>query len=209
MVATPRHSNETLSFLQHIVIAQSGSMSRMRSRATTDPLPAPPASADTVARLQAELTAVRVELDTVRAERDQLRGLLADLQASQVQLRGLLADTQAQLAAVEAERQQTRQQLVDLLHKPFTARTRSDDTSPAKPRGRAAGHVGTSRRRPTRIDHTQTIEAGDTCPDCGTPFTGIGTTRTRVVEDIVLVRPTVITKYVIERRWCPTYRHLS
>jgi broad specificity phosphatase PhoE len=27
-----------------------------------------------------------------------------------------------------------------------------------------------------------------------------------VVEDIVLVRPTVITKYVIERRWCPSCR---
>lgn len=171
-------------------------MSRMCSEATTC----------TVAQLQAELTAIRLELTTVRAERDQLRGLLADLQASQVQLRAQLADTQAQLAAVEAERQDTRQELVDLLRKPFTSRTRSDDTTPAKPRGRPAGHVGSSRRRPTRIDRTQAIPAGDTCPDCGTAFTGIGTTRERVVEDIVLVRPTVITKYVIERRWCPSCR---
>jgi len=39
-----------------------------------------------------------------------------------------------------------------------------------------------------------------------TTFSGKGTTRERVVEDIELVRPTVITKYVIERRWCPHCR---
>jgi transposase len=196
MLVTHRFSNGTLMLLQHAVTTRSGSMSYMRSEATTC----------TVAQLQAELTAVRLELTTVRAERDQLRGLLADLFADQVQLRAQLADTQAQLAAVEAERQDTRQELVDLLRKPFSSRTRSDDTTPAKPRGRPAGHVGSSRRRPTRIDRTQAIPAGDTCPDCGTAFTGIGTTRERVVEDIVLVRPTVITKYVIERRWCPACR---
>jgi transposase len=196
MLVTQRFSNGTLMLLQRAVTTRSGSMSRMRSEATTC----------TVAQLQAELTAVRVELDTVRAERDQLRGLLADLLAAQVQLRAQLADAQAQLAAVEVERQETRQALVDLKCKPFITRARSDDTTPAKPRGRAAGHVGSSRRRPTRIDHTQAIGAGDTCPDCGTPFTGNGTTRERVVEDIVLVRPTVITKYVIERRWCPSCR---
>jgi hypothetical protein len=120
--------------------------------------------------------AVRVELDTVRAERDQLRGLLADLLAEQVQLRAQLADTQTQLAAVEAERHQTRQELVDFKRNPFTARSGSDDTTAAKPRGRAAGHVGSSRRRPAQIDQTQVIPAPDSCPNCGTAFVGIGTT---------------------------------
>ena len=160
----------------------------------------------TVARLQADLDVLQAELTQVRAERDQLRSLLADLHASQVQLRAQLADTQAQLAAVEAERQQTRQELVDLKRKPFAKRSRSDGTTSPKPRGRPVGHVGSGRARPTRIDQIQAIPAGDTCPDCGTAFSGIGSTRSRVVEDIVLVRPTVITKYVIERRWCPRCR---
>jgi hypothetical protein len=126
--------------------------------------------------------------------------------AAQVQLRAHLADKSAQLAAVEAERQDTRQELVDLKRKPFSTHPRSGNTTPAKPRGRSAGHVGSSRRRPSRIDHTQVIPAPQSCPDCGSAFTGIGTTRERVVEDIVLVRPTVITKYLIERRWCPKCR---
>jgi transposase len=178
----------------------------MRSIPTTDPMPPPTASVPTVARLQAALAALQAELTIMRAERDQLRGLLADLLADQAQLRAQLADTQAQLAAVEAERHQTRQELVDLKRKPFTARTRSDTSAPAKPRGRPAGHPGSGRSRPTRIDQTHVIPAPECCPDCGAAFTGAGTRRERVVEDIVLVRPTVITKYVIERRWCPSCR---
>jgi len=206
MVATQRHSNETLTVLQRAVNAGSGSMPRMRSLPTTNPVPAPDAPLPTVARLQADLAALQADVICVRAERDQLRGLLADVQASLVQLRAQLADTQAQLAAVEAERQETRQELVDLKRKPFTTRSQSDTTTPAKSRGRPFGHAGSSRPRPTRIDHIQAIPAGDTCPDCGSAFSGKGVTRSRVVEDIVLVRPTVITKYVIERRWCPRCR---
>jgi len=178
----------------------------MHFDATTDRNAAPAVPARQVVRLQADLTAMHGELVTVRAERDQLRGVLADVLAELAQLRAQLAQTQAQLAAVEAERQATHQELVDLKRKPFTTRARSADPSGAKPRGRPAGHVGSGRLRPTRIDQTQAIPAGDTCPDCGTAFTGSGTTRTRIVEDIELVRPTVITKYVIERRWCPSCR---
>jgi len=206
MVAAQRRSNETLGLLQRAVNAGSGSMFRMRSLPPTDSLPTSAAPRPTIARLQADLVALQAQLTSVRAERDQLRDLLADLLAEQVQLRAQLADTQVQLAAVEAERQDTRQELLDLKRKPFTSRSRSDNTTPAKPRGRAVGHPGRSRRRPTRIDQIQAIGAPDSCPDCGSAFTGSGITRERVVEDIVLVRPTVITKYVIERRWCPHCR---
>jgi hypothetical protein len=145
-------------------------------------------------------------LAAVRAERDQLRGALVDLLAEQVQLRAQLTQAQAHLAALDAERHELHQELLDLKRQPFTPRRRTTDTAPAKPRGRAAGHVGSGRSRPTRIDHTQAIPAGDTCPDCGTPFSGTGTTRERLIEDIDLARPTIVTKYLIERRWCPQCR---
>jgi hypothetical protein len=206
MVATQRHSNEMLRVLRHAVPAGSGSIFRMRSIPTTDLIPAPDAPVLSVAQLHADPAALQAELLSIHPERDLLCGLLADVLADQVQLRVQIATTQAQLAAVEAECQNARQELVDLKQKSFTPPTRSDDTVPAKPRSRAAGHVGSSRRRPTQIDHTQAISAGDTCPDCGTPFTGIGTTHSRVVEDSILVHATIITKYVIERRWCSASR---
>lgn len=197
-------SNETPAFLQRAVSVRYATLWQMHTLSTT---PVPTAlSSDRLNQLQAEIAALRADLSDLRAERAQLRQVVVDLLAEQVQLRTLLADTHTQLAAVEAEHQHTHQELLDLKRKPFASRSHPDDTMPAKPRGRAVGHPGSSRRRPIRIDHTQAIPAGDTCPDCSTPFTGTGTTRTRVVEDIVLVRPTVITKYVIERRWCPACR---
>jgi uncharacterized membrane-anchored protein YhcB (DUF1043 family) len=147
-----------------------------------------------IAQLQTELAVVRAELASLRAERDQFRATLVDLLADQVQLRAHLADTQAQLAAVEVERQQTRQELVEFKRKPFVAHRAITSDAPAKARGRPLGHAGAGRSRPPRIDRTQVIPAGDTGPDCGTPFSGVGTTRERVVEDLALVRPTGSTK---------------
>jgi transposase len=160
-----------------------------------------------MAQLQADLAALQAELVATQGERDHLRAVLADVLAELAQLRAQLAATQAQLAAVEAERHDLHQELVELKRGPFVLRQRqTDGAAEAKPRGRPLGQAGSSRPRPTRIDRTQAIPAGDTCPDCGTAFTGTGVIRERVVEDIALVRPTVITKYVIERRWCPNCR---
>jgi transposase len=182
-------------------------MTAMRSRATTYPPLHPPATVPAVAQLQAEGAALRAELAAVRAERDQLRGALIDVLAEQVQLRAQLTQAQATIAALEADRRALHQELVDLKQKPFVPRQQAADarTTP-KPRGRPVGHPGSGRSRPPRIDRTQSVPAGDTCPDCGSAFTGLGTTRERVIEDIDLVRPTVVTKYVIERRWCPRCR---
>lgn len=166
----------------------------------------PSSASAAVRRREAELATLRTELALVRAERDQLRGVLADALAELTQVRVQLAQTQEQLTQLDTERGELQQELVDLKRKPFLPRRRPDADSPAKARGRAVGHVGSGRSRPTRIDRTQPIPAGDTCPDCGTPFTGTGTSRERIVEDIVLVRPTVVTKFVIERRWCPLCR---
>ncbi|GIV97995.1 MAG: hypothetical protein KatS3mg057_2652 [Herpetosiphonaceae bacterium] len=55
---------------------------------------------------------------------------------------------------------------------------------------------------PPGIDRTERIAAPDTCPDCGTACTGDGVERDRIIEDIEIVRPTVITRFIIERAWC-------
>src|SRR5262245_748865 len=180
-------------------------MTDMPTSITTRAHRHPPDAALAVVQLQAEAAALRAELAAVRVERDQLRGVLSEVLAEQVQLGAQLAEAQATIAALEADRHDLHQELVDLKRKPF-ARPIPDARIPAKPRGRPVGHAGSGRSRPTRIDRTETIPAGDTCPDCGTAFTGTGTTRERVIEDIELVRPTIVTKYVIERRWCPHCR---
>lgn len=194
---------EMLMLRYHTANARSGSMPGMTVSTTTR---SSSASAPTARQLERELATLRAELAAVRAERDEVRAVLGDVLADLTQVRALLAQTQDQLAALDAERHEIQQELVDLKRKPFVPRRPPPTPAPATRRGRAVGHVGSGRARPTRIDQTQVIAAGDTCPDCGTAFTGIGTTRERVVEDIDLVRPTVVTKYLIERRWCPHCR---
>jgi len=76
MLVAHRHANETLVLLQCAANTAYGSMLAMHSDATTDPSAAPAAPAPPVVRLDADLTVVRGELATVRAERDQLRGVL-------------------------------------------------------------------------------------------------------------------------------------
>lgn len=181
-------------------------MVRMRSCSTMRASRARPPAALGAAPHQDDLAALQTELARVRGEREQLHAVLADVLAELAQLGVELAQTQAQLAAVKAERQEVHQELVDLKRKPFAAQRRIDDVPSTKPRGRPVGHPGSGRSQPLRIDHTPPIPVGQTCPDCGSAFRGAGTSRERVIEDIDLVRPTIVTKYVIERRWCPQCR---
>jgi transposase len=206
MLASQQTSNRTLVFRQCAANGASANMVRMRSRSTTRTSRTRPPAAVGAAPHHDDLAVLETELAFVRAERDQLRAVLADVLAEVAQLRAQLAQSQAQLAAIEDQRHELHQELVDLKRKPFVLDRRTDDPAPAKPRGRALGHPGSGRLHPTRIDQTQPIPAPDTCPDCGTAFTGRGTSRERIIEDIDLVRSTVVTKYVIERRWCPQCR---
>lgn len=194
---------KTLLLLYDTISGCPATIGFMCATPTTHPAVSP---ASAVSRPEAEVALPCAELAALRAERDQLRSLLADALADLSQTRFLLAQTQEQLAALDAERSEIQQELVTLKRKPFTSRRRADPQAPAKPRGRAVGHPGSGRSRPTHIDHIQPIPAGENCPACGTPFTGNGTTRERIVEDIVLQRPSVTTKFLIQRRWCPQCR---
>lgn len=134
-----------------------------------------------------------------------LEALVGELLAERVQLRAQIAQLQEQLTALEEARQTTQQELVALKQAPFRRRRAASEAPPQR-RGRAVGHPGVSRRRPTELDRTAPIPAPEQCPECGSAFTGRGVTRTRVVEDIEIRRPTIVTEFQIERRWCPTCR---
>lgn len=146
--------------------------------------------------LQTQLAALLVEVQTLQAENARLQ---ASLQAAQ-----------QRIAELEREKQPVRDELNTLKQAPFRPRRRKaarqaheSDATPRKRRGRAAGHAGSGRKQPTHIDRTEQIPVGAHCPDCGQPLTGTGVTRERRIEDIEPVRPTQVTRYEIERRWCP------
>ncbi len=67
--------------------------------------------------------------------------------------------------------------------------------------GAKAGHAGTRRQPPERIDQRKTHRA-DRCPDCGGKLKRCGATRTRYTEDIPDIRSEV-TEHTIHRDYCP------
>jgi transposase len=68
--------------------------------------------------------------------------------------------------------------------------------------GRKAGHPGSRRPVPERIDQRQEHRL-PRCPHCGGRLQRCTDTRTRYIEDIPQgIRP-VVTEHVIHRDWCP------
>jgi hypothetical protein len=139
--------------------------------------------------------------------------MIEAFQVLQAQLAALQAEVQelrAENARLRDENQRLREELKALKQAPFKPRCRRKsqrkDPTKRKQQGRKAGHKGSGRSRPTRVDRTAQIAVGDHCPDCGEPLTRAGVQRERFVEDIEPVRPTQVTRYEIERRWCPCCR---
>lgn len=82
--------------------------------------------------------------------------------------------------------------------KPTAARGRK------KP-GRKAGHPGSRRPTPDRIDRRQEHRL-PRCPHCGGRLQRCTETRTRYIEDIPRGIEPVVTEHVIHRDWCPHCR---
>lgn len=78
-------------------------------------------------------------------------------------------------------------------------------TKRGKKPGRKAGHPGSRRKAPDRIDERKTHRAAF-CPHCQGPLKRCCNTRTRFTEDIPAdIRP-VATEHTIHRDWCPRCR---
>lgn len=151
----------------------------------------------------------RADYARVQEENIRLHAELAVAQAQIADLQTLLADTRAALQQLQEQQHQLQQELTTIKQQPFRARRRraaQRTSSDPQPRGRPPGHRGSSRPKPTRVDRTESIPAPEHCPECGSLVSGQGVVRERLVEDLNLVRPTIVTRYLIERRWCPRCR---
>ena len=67
--------------------------------------------------------------------------------------------------------------------------------------GAPVGHKGYWRKIPERIDFVIPLRIAQ-CPCCGGELSGVQGMRERIVEDLPPVPQPVVTKYLIERRYC-------
>jgi transposase len=161
----------------------------------------------------AEWQILEIKNEELRAKVQQLAVELEQVLAEKAELEQELDKAKSVNNQLETENKRLKTELKELKQTPFQSRCRktsstvsdsATDTAPPKKRcGRPKGHQGSGRRKPDRVDYTEFVSVGDHCPDCDNSFTGTGVERQRTVEDIELVRPTVVVRYVIERRWCP------
>jgi len=159
--------------------------------------------------LTAENHRLRAELSRQQSQLQQFQTALEEEVAAKCRLEVQLSEAHAMLSQLINDNKRLTSDLNDLKQAPFKSRRRVSANRPsasAGRRGRPVGHPGQGRSRPERIDQTERIEVGDTCPDCGSPLSGEPHVRSRIVEDIEPVRPTVVTCYEIERGWCPQCR---
>lgn len=139
---------------------------------------------------------------------EQIRAVLQETLAECVQLHAQLKDARHQLEEVLLENERLKIELNELKQAPFKPAKQKKNTEQTdtenkhKRRGREEGHPGSGRKSPPQIDQTVRVEVGEVCPDCGETFTGKIVERERTIEDIEPIRPTSVTRYIIERRWC-------
>jgi transposase len=150
---------------------------------------------------------LRAQLSDAQAQVHQLQAALDEALDEKERLQVQLAEAQTTIVRLEAGNCKLQREVTEFKQAPFKPRRRRPSqgqhtSSTSEQRGRPVGHPGSGRKRPTRIDRTVRIPIGDACPDCGMSFSGRVIERDRVVEDIEPIRPTVVTRYIIERRWC-------
>jgi len=73
--------------------------------------------------------------------------------------------------------------------------------------GAPVGHQGYWRKIPERVDFIKSVDLL-TCPCCGGMLSSVQELRERYVEDLPPISAPVVTKYVIERKYCAQCRKL-
>lgn len=144
----------------------------------------------------------RKEYESLLKELETLKQAVALLQKQLI----MKEEEQAHLEAANASLQYQLNELKQKPFKPSKSKDKGSKPGKPKPKGQRKGHKGSGRKKPIRIDKIVHIEAGSHCPECGSTFSSTEVERTRDVIDIEPIRPTVNTRYIIKRGWCPNCR---
>lgn len=90
--------------------------------------------------------------------------------------------------------------------KPVHQKPTTTAKKPKKP-GRKAGHPGSRRATPDRIDERKTHRL-ECCPDCQGKLKHCSGKRRRYIEDIPEQITPVVTEHTVHRDWCPQCKRL-
>jgi len=118
----------------------------------------------------AENERLRSQVAEAQADVHRFQAALSEALAEKARLEAQLTEAQAIIACLQAENNRLHQELREVQQAPFKSRRRrqpkGEKSATPKRRGRAKGHPGSGRKRPSRIDRTERIlaERREQCP---------------------------------------------
>lgn len=145
-------------------------------------------------KLRDALQTARGEIETLRAQNDQLRGQIDEVRRENQALHRRLDDLEGQLAA--SRRAEKRQAA------PFSKG--EPNPAPKRPGRRAGAAYGKAGHRlpppPDRVDASRVADVPTRCVDCGGPVDADGTAE-QFQEEVPVPRP-VVTRFVVALGRC-------
>lgn len=142
------------------------------------------------------------ELLSLKEENRKLKENLNQLNKELVRQLARITKLEEEIERLKDENQKLRLELFGL--KP--SKKKEDKSSDEVPRqeskklGPPAGHKGTSRKKPEKVDRTVVLKL-DACPYCDGEISELEQTRERYMEDIVPVT-LYVTRYIIKQGYC-------
>ena len=88
-----------------------------------------------------------------------------------------------------------------MIFKSETIKTTINREKNIKKRGGQLGHKGHIRLKPKQTDQEKEVYLSH-CPNCKNELKQTNRTYEKIVEDIVLIKKTIITKYIIQKQYC-------
>jgi hypothetical protein len=145
----------------------------------------------------------RNEIDKLSEENKRLRKEIEELRQKKKTIEKELESIKKEFEEYKARHPET----VGVKNgKPYILKPPSKSSNPKKP-GAKPGHKPYFRKMPEIVDLTVRVPVNK-CPHCGGEnLSDVQEIRKRTVEDIPICKP-VITKYLIERRYCKDCKHI-
>lgn len=156
-----------------------------------------------------ELLLLRKEMRELRQEVAYLRNAWEAQKGNNEALKAENALLRAENKALKEENRRLKEKLESATNTSavlqgmiFKPNTRPKSAS-KRPRGAQEGHEAHNRKSPSRVDQERHVYLSS-CPECNTKLPQSNSSYSRIVEDIAPPKKYTVTRYHVERQWCPT-----
>ena len=156
-----------------------------------------------------ELLLLRKEMRELRREVAWLRNAWEAQKRSNEALKAEIVELKKENKALKEQNRGLKEKLDaatnhnDVLQGMIFKPNRSPKSASKRPRGAQDGHEAHNRQTPSHVDQEKEVYLSR-CPECDTFLSQSKNSYSRIVEDIAPLKKYTVTRYHVQRQWCPT-----